>query len=66
MGVEIGQVKIAGSDIIREYYLYPPWHDVSIANAVAETLAIFGWTGLFFRFGIEFFLFFPSISFQAE
>ena len=57
-GIGIGQIKIAGGDVIREYYLYPPWHEVSIPNAVAETLAIFGWVGLVLRFGIEIFLFF--------
>lgn len=57
-GVGLGQVKIAGADIIREYYLYSPWHPVAIPNAVAETLAIFGWLGLFLRFGLIIFLFF--------
>jgi len=57
-GAGIGQIKIAGEDIIRSYYLYSPQYPVSIPNATAETLALFGWTGLSLRFLIEIFLFF--------
>lgn len=57
-GVGIGQIKVAGADIIRSYYLYNPEYPVSIPNATAETLAVFGWTGIVLRFLIEVLLFF--------
>ncbi|HSU27762.1 MAG TPA: hypothetical protein VLJ68_05230, partial [Chitinophagaceae bacterium] len=41
-----------------EYYLYAPWHAVTIPNTVAETFVIFGWAGILLRFGLEIFLFF--------
>ena len=57
-GIGIGQIKIVGEDIIRSYYLYDPGYIAVIPNAVAETLAIFGWVGLSLRIFIEVFLFF--------
>lgn len=57
-GIGAGQVKIAGADLIRSYYLYNPEHPVSIANATAETLTMFGWLGLILRFFMEIFFFF--------
>jgi len=58
-GVGPGQVKILGGDIIRRYYLYPlDYNTIAIPNAVAETLAIFGWAGLLLRMLVELFLFF--------
>jgi hypothetical protein len=58
-GIGIGQVKIIGGDIIRNFYQYPPDYDViSIPNVTAETLVLFGWIGLCLRFIIEIFLFF--------
>jgi hypothetical protein len=57
-GIGIGQIKVAGADFIRTYYLYGPEHPVALPNATAETLAIFGWIGLILRFSIEIFLFF--------
>lgn len=59
-GVGIGQIKIIGNDIIREYYLYNSDYIAVIPNAAAETLAIFGWVGLSLRILIEVFLFFYS------
>jgi hypothetical protein len=60
-GIGPGQIKILGSFIIREYYAYPNYYDViGIPNAVAETWVLFGWAGLFLRFGLEFFLFFHT------
>lgn len=58
-GIGLGQVKILGADFIREYYLYPlDYNVISIPNATAETLAIFGWIGFSLRLLIELFLFF--------
>jgi hypothetical protein len=57
-GIGIGQIKIVGEDIIRSYYLYGPAYVAAIPNAVAETLAIFGWVGVSLRILIEVFLFF--------
>jgi len=58
-GIGLGQVKIFGAEIIRDFYLYPLDHTVfTIPNAAAETLAIFGWVGLVARLGVEIFLFF--------
>jgi hypothetical protein len=58
-GIGPGQIKILGSDIIKDYYLYPPdYNNIAIPNAAAETMAIFGWAGLFLRLFIEVFFFF--------
>jgi hypothetical protein len=58
-GIGIGQVKILGADTIRSFYMYPlDFEVISIPNVTAETLAWFGWIGLFIRFGLEIFLFF--------
>jgi hypothetical protein len=60
-GIGLGQVKILGAEIIRDYYLYPMDYAVfTIPNAAAETLAIFGWVGLSLRIVIEIFLFFHT------
>jgi hypothetical protein len=58
-GIGLGQIKIIGTDIIKDFYLYPvDYKTVAIPNATAETLTIFGFAGLFFRFAIEIILFF--------
>jgi hypothetical protein len=57
-GVGIGQIKIMGEATIRNYYMYYTDNVVAIPNAVAETLAIFGWVGVSLRISIEIFLFF--------
>jgi hypothetical protein len=57
-GAGIGQVKIAGAGIIRDFYMYSPYYPVAIPNATAETWAIFGWIGIVARFAVEIFLFF--------
>jgi hypothetical protein len=60
-GIGLGQVKIVGAEIIRDYYLYPMEYNVfSIPNAAAETLAIFGWFGFTLRIVIEIILFFHT------
>ncbi len=55
-----GQIKFKGADIIRSYYLYYEETKVAIPNAVAETLAIFGWVGLSLRILIQLVLFFVT------
>ena len=57
-GIGLGQIKIIGDDIIRNYYLYNMDITVTIPNAAAETLAIFGWTGFVLRILTEVILFF--------
>lgn len=57
-GIGIGQIKMIGQGIIRDYYLYPAGYPITIPNVTAETLAIFGWVGVMVRIGIEICLFF--------
>ena len=60
-GVGLGQIKIIALEIVKRYYQY--WGEletVRIPNAVAETLAIFGISGVLFRFGLIIYLFFKT------
>lgn len=60
-GSGLGQVKVLAYDIVKKYFSY--WGElevVRIPNTVAETLAIFGVTGLLIRFLIIFYLFFKT------
>lgn len=57
-GIGLGQVKLAGHDIVQSYYLYNMEFVATIPNAMAETLAIFGWTGFCLKLLIEAALFF--------
>ena len=57
-GIGLGQIKITGDTIIRNYYLYNMDITVTIPSAAAETLAIFGWVGFILRLLVEIFLFF--------
>ena len=59
-GIGLGQIKIMGSDVVRYYYLYGNDFVATIPNAVAETFAIFGWTGLILRIFFELFFFFQT------
>lgn len=56
-GVGLGQIKIMGADTIRDFYQYDLDYIISIPNASAETLAIFGWIGFSLRIILELFLF---------
>lgn len=57
-GIGLGQIKIVGAEVIKDFYLYPAsYKTVAIPNVTAETLAIFGFAGLFIRFAIEIGLF---------
>jgi hypothetical protein len=58
-GIGLGQIKIIGAEIIKDFYLYPAdYKTVAIPNVTAETLTIFGFAGLLIRFAIEIGLFF--------
>ncbi|HTE26593.1 hypothetical protein [Flavitalea sp.] len=60
-GIGPGQIKFLGAEIIRDFYLYPlNLTGMSIPNATAETLVIFGYFGLFLRIAIELCLFFAT------
>jgi len=60
-GVGPGQLKIIGDSVIRSFYLYPASiTQVSIPNALAETLTLFGLIGALLRLSVEMFLFFRT------
>lgn len=54
VGIGPGQLKVLGADIIRAYYHYQPDFDIiTIPNATAETLVVFGWIGLVLRLVVQ-------------
>jgi hypothetical protein len=60
-GVGPGQLKIVGDPIIKEFYAYgSSYGQVSIPNAVAETLTLFGFVGVGLRISIQLYLFFRT------
>jgi hypothetical protein len=60
-GVGPGQLKIVGDPIIKEFYAYGSnYGQVSIPNAVAETLTLFGFVGVGLRISIQLYLFFRT------
>lgn len=65
-GIGPGHIKIIGERYIRPFYNYPikEWPTVTLPNAAAETLAIFGYLGLFTRIGFQIFLFFKLRVYQ--
>lgn len=60
-GVGLGQIKVLGLELWREYYTYnfAP-NEVAIPNAMAETFALYGIVGVCIRLGIEIFFFFKT------
>jgi hypothetical protein len=57
-GIGMGQIKILGFDLIRDFYGYSfDTPRVAIPNAAAETLALFGWVGFAVRILAEVVLF---------
>jgi hypothetical protein len=57
-GIGLGQIKMLGADIIRDYYSYQPdFNIIAIPNAAAETLVVFGWIGFVVRMIVEIVLF---------
>ena len=71
-GIGPGQIKVIGEEVIRPFY--QPWDPIgyskekwpilALPNASAETLAIFGFVGLFLRFGMQFYLFYRTKVYQ--
>jgi hypothetical protein len=61
-GVGLGQIKVIGAEIIREFYNYDiaDLASIRIPNAIGETIAMFGISGLFFRLLIQLYLFFKT------
>ena len=59
-GIGLGQIKVFGQEYIQNYYGYQKWYRVSIPNAFAETLVIFGYFGAFVRLLIQGIIFFKS------
>lgn len=66
LGAGLGQVKVAGHEVIVNYYNYVgKWADlVRIPNAMAETLASFGLLGAFLRVFIQIGLFFYTQAYK--
>lgn len=61
IGVGLGQLKTLGRDYIIQFYSYSNIPPVArIPNAVAETINIYGITGLVIRFFIIIYLFFKT------
>ena len=57
-GVGLGQLKLLGAGIWNTFYgTVFNTNDIAIPNAVAETFALFGITGLLIRFSLEWWLF---------
>ncbi len=59
-GIGVGHVKLVGHDIVHGYYLYTKDFVATIPNALAETLAVFGWVGLCTKLFLEMLLFFVT------
>jgi len=60
-GSGLGQIKVLAPEMVQIYYNYWGKLDVvRIPNSLAETLAIFGLSGLAIRFFIIFYLFFKT------
>ena len=65
-GVGLGQIKVVGLDIIVNFYKYSGEDAllIRIPNAVGETLAMFGLSGLMIRLGLQIYLFFKTKVFS--
>jgi hypothetical protein len=60
-GVGLGQIKVLGLELWRNFYQYNflP-NEIAIPNAAADTFAVFGIAGVCIRLGIEIFFFFHT------
>ena len=65
-GIGPGQLKIAGRNIIVQYYYYSKIPEtIRIPNACAETIVCFGYVGFALRIGIQLLLFYTSKVFRS-
>jgi hypothetical protein len=64
-GVGLGQLKLIGEKIWNEFYnTVFNINQITIPNAVAETFAIYGITGLIIRFSLEWYFFFRTKTYS--
>lgn len=61
-GAGPGQTKYIGADLFRQFYNYEHFaeSEISIPNAVGDTLAVFGLIGVVVRLGLEVLFFFKT------
>jgi hypothetical protein len=64
-GVGLGQTKVLGLDLWREFYAFNFSQDqIAIPNVLGDTLATFGIAGIVIRIGLEIYFFFKSRVFS--
>jgi hypothetical protein len=60
-GCGLGQIKVVGLELWREYYDYKfSINEIAIPNVMGDTLAVFGLLGVAIRLFIQIFLFFKT------
>jgi hypothetical protein len=61
-GCGLGQTKIIGLDLFKEFYHYSAFtvDSIGIPNAVGDTLATLGILGILIRFGLQLYFFFKT------
>jgi hypothetical protein len=65
-GIGPGQLKLAGRDIVVQYYHYSRIPEpIRIPNACAETIVCFGYIGFALRIGTEWLLFYATKVFAS-
>jgi hypothetical protein len=65
-GIGPGQLKLAGRDIVVQYYHYSKIPEaIRIPNACAETIVCFGYIGFALRIGAELLLFYATKVFAS-
>lgn len=63
-GTGLGQTKVIASEFIRKPQFVLKGQTPRLPNAIAETIATFGWIGLSVRFGLQVWLFFAARVWQ--
>ncbi|NBG66121.1 O-antigen ligase family protein [Acidiluteibacter ferrifornacis] len=65
-GAGLGQIKIVGEDIIRNYYHYnvADIPTLRIPSSIGETLASFGVVGVLVRLGLQFYFFLKTKTYN--
>ncbi len=63
-GAGLGQTKVIASEFIRKPQFVLKGQTPRLPNAIAETIATFGWIGLAVRFGLQVWLFFAARVWQ--